>query len=70
MATKRSRKPAIVHVEFENAADFRQMKLWAVQLPDVYGTYLGEGKGWQLPAKQDRFLEAMAALKGRITGPA
>lgn len=70
MATKRAKKPAVVHVEFETAADFRQMKVWAVQLPERYGVFLGEGKGWQLPAKQDRFLEALASLKGRITGPA
>lgn len=73
MPTKRTTKPkksAVVHIEFENAADLRQLKVWAANHPQIYGVYLGEGKGWQLPKEQDRFLSALSTLRGRITGPA
>jgi hypothetical protein len=68
MATKRARKPkgpVIVDIEFQTAADFRQMKVWASQLPERYGINLGND-GWQLPEDQTRFLEALALLKGKI----
>jgi len=68
MATKRARKPkgpTIVDIEFETASDFRQMKVWASQLPERYGINLGND-GWQLPKDQTRFLEALALLKGKI----
>jgi hypothetical protein len=68
MATKRARKPkgpTIVDLEFATPAEFRQFKVWAVQLPERYGINLGE-KGWQLPEKQDRFLEVLALLHGKI----
>jgi hypothetical protein len=68
MAAKRIRKPKkpiVVDLEFKTPADFRMMKRWAAELPERYGINLGE-KGWQLPADQSRFLEAMAVLKGKI----
>lgn len=68
MATKRTRKPkgpTVVGLEFETARDFRQLKVWAVELPERYGVNLGE-KGWQLPEKQDRFFEVLALLHGKI----
>lgn len=68
MAAKRTRKPKkpiIVDIEFETAADMRIMKRWAAELPERYGINLGD-KGWQLPADQSRFLEAMGVLKGKI----
>lgn len=68
MAAKRTRKPKkpiIVDIEFETPADFRIMKRWAAELPERYGINLGKD-GWQLPADQSRFLEAMGVLKGKI----
>ena len=69
MATKRTRKPkgpTLVHLEFETAQEFRQLKVWGAQLPERYGINRGE-LGWELPKDQTRFLEALALLHGRIT---
>ncbi len=66
MATKRTKKPTLVHLEFEEARDFRQLKVWAEQLPDRFGVNRGS-LGWELPKDQTRFFETLAALHGRIT---
>lgn len=72
MATKRTAKPikpkgpVIVDLEFETPKGFHDMKVKAVEWPEHYGIFLGPGKGWQLPAKQDRFLQMLPLLGGRI----
>jgi hypothetical protein len=72
VATKRSAKPnkltepVIVDLEFETPRGFHEMKVKANEWPEHYGINLGPTKGWQLPANQERFLQMLPLLGGKI----
>lgn len=42
------------------------MKVKAVEWPEHYGVNLGPDIGWQLPENQERFLQMLPLLGGRI----
>jgi hypothetical protein len=63
---KKPKEPVIVNLEFETPWGFREMKSKAREWPEHYGILLGPEKGWQLPANQERFLQMLPLLGGRI----